>query len=145
MHQHLIHSQAHSNCGQALPACERNPKKTVTYPVDDFLTRTDQKSYKRLQATEYVAYSVARTPYPQKRQQTLCATRARGLRDCGKLLEAAENLLCRLIQATLVKKQPTGSNPRRPWLAALGEQIIHRGTNKDCGQKAAIFFGKTAP
>jgi hypothetical protein len=62
------------NCGNAENFFHRNQRKSVTYPQAGFSAVIDQYSIKPLKTTVYKAYSRWRTPYPQKRQQTLGAT-----------------------------------------------------------------------
>jgi len=54
----------------------RNRRKSVTYPEAGFLTASDRFLIKSLQGTFYMACRGWRTPYPQKRQQSLGATSA---------------------------------------------------------------------
>jgi hypothetical protein len=55
---------------------QRNQRKSVTYPESEFLTVIGCFLIESLQGTFDVACRGWRTPYPQKRQQTLGATSA---------------------------------------------------------------------
>jgi hypothetical protein len=61
----------------------RNRRKSVTYPEAGFLTAIDCFLTNPLKAKQYVACGGWRTPYPQKRQQTLGATLANLWKTAG--------------------------------------------------------------
>ncbi|WAH59249.1 hypothetical protein LZ023_06755 [Pseudomonas silvicola] len=61
----------------------------MTYSETYLLGVFDQKTNKSLQATSLKAYRLRQTRYPQKRQQTLCASLTVPTLPCGKPLKAA--------------------------------------------------------
>ncbi|UVK98392.1 hypothetical protein [Pseudomonas sp. B21-048] len=65
----------------------KKPRKTVTYPEAGFYPSIDRFLIRSLQATVYMRCRGWRTPYPQKRQQTLGAT----LQALWKTAERREN------------------------------------------------------
>jgi hypothetical protein len=62
------------NCGNAGNFLHENQRKTVTYPEACFHEWTGRFLIKSLKATACMALRGWRTPYPQKRQQTLGLT-----------------------------------------------------------------------
>jgi hypothetical protein len=62
------------DCGNVENFLHKNQRKSVTYLESGFHMSTDHLLINPLKNKDYVACRGSRTPYPQKRQQTLGAT-----------------------------------------------------------------------
>ncbi|MHA6136957.1 hypothetical protein ACX3YC_05715 [Pseudomonas mohnii] len=106
----------------------------MTYPEPRFSAALGCFLTNALKLTYDVACSGWRTPYPQKRQQTLGAT----ILALWKTAESygfskfAGDLSSNY--STLINFQPDACKPRITRPVAVSEHLIHRSANRDWGQ-----------